>query len=163
MIIHKRHTTLLNHNKWEKKEIPINCFTQSGATWWKATHFPLLKIKKMPRNFSPNIIKIDCTDIIVSFKDMFDVSAVLLQNAFETTWVVVWRRGMSQSHRRHHSLMPRLTARQVSNPEAQSLLLGRPWTTFIFLSCDTHVRCCRRFYSATWPDWFCLTSYAVSP
>jgi len=28
-------------------------------------------------------LKIDCTDIILSF--MFDVSAVLLQNAFETT------------------------------------------------------------------------------
>jgi len=29
--------------------------------------------------------KINCTDIILSFNDMFDVSAVLLQNTFETT------------------------------------------------------------------------------
>jgi len=30
-------------------------------------------------------MKIDCRGIILSFKDMLDVSAVLLQNASETT------------------------------------------------------------------------------
>jgi len=34
---------------------------------------------------SSNVTKIDCTDIILLFNDMFHVSTVLLQNAFETT------------------------------------------------------------------------------
>ena len=64
-------------------------FIQSGTTWWKiTTRFTSLKTKACflkPSCFLTAVQtfwKIDCTSMILSFKDMFWY--VLLQNAFQT-------------------------------------------------------------------------------
>jgi len=61
------------------------------ATWWKTTtRFSLIKTKigfTKPcfLTLVHTVWKIDCTKIIHSFKDMFDVSHIVLQNTFETS------------------------------------------------------------------------------
>jgi len=49
----------------------VNCFIQSGATWWNTTHFTLLKVCFLkPSDFVTLVQilwKIDCTGIIFSF------------------------------------------------------------------------------------------------
>jgi len=63
---------------------------QNGNTWSKTTtRSPLLIYPGFLKpscslTSVPTVWKIDCTFIIFSFKDMFDVSAVLQQKAFET-------------------------------------------------------------------------------
>ena len=83
-----------------------------------------------PSRSCPNVMKIDCRNILESFKGVFDVSMVLLQNAFATPARL--------------SVTPRI----VSNlQDAQRLLLWsiRPWTDYVFPSFDN--RCCRFVFS----------------
>ena len=73
----------------------------------------------------------------------------------------------THSRRRRHSLMPDASepfrhARCISSlQQAQSAAVqadrGQP------LSSGLSIHCSCRFYSATWPDWFCSTSYAEIP
>ena len=101
----------------------IKFVTHSGATWWQTTRFTLMKNKSgcclKPGCFLISVQtfwKIDCTNITLSFKDIFDVSTVVLQNA---------------SRQRHKSLMPDacttpplLTAYQISNKKPNSITLS---------------------------------------
>jgi len=71
----------------------IKWWIRSGTTWWKATTcFSVIKTKRLPWAFvaspvqSKHYEKNRLHKLIVSFKDkMFDASAILLQNAFQTT------------------------------------------------------------------------------
>jgi len=60
---------------------------------------------------------------------MFDASAVLMQNAFETTPFA--------DARRLRNFPPRLAEYQVSTKHKVSCCSSRPWTTSIFPSFDT--------------------------
>jgi len=129
-----------------------SCFSPGGGTtWWKTTRFSLTKTKISFPHFTPNIMKINCTNIILSFKDMFDVSAILLQNASETA--VTIHRCLTLARLCHASLhvMPPTSTKfpvvQVDH--------GRPLPSHLW----TH--CYERFCSARWTGWFCPISYAV--
>jgi len=61
----------------------INCLIQSGATWWKTICFPLFVKPSCFLILVQILWKISYTKNILLFKDMFDMSTVLLQNAFE--------------------------------------------------------------------------------
>jgi len=73
--------------------------------------------------------KIDCTYIILSFKDIYDVSAILPQNAFDTTlsFTDAWRL---------QDFLPRLAPCEVSKTHKVSCCSGKPWTASIFPSFD---------------------------
>jgi len=63
----------------------IKCFIQSGVTLIKITKPAFLSL--LDSGFQAlvqTLRNINCKDIILSFKTMFDVSTVLLQNACET-------------------------------------------------------------------------------
>ena len=70
----------------------INFLIQCGAKWWKtATRFALNKTKSAFLSLltfwlqSKHKKTIDCTNIILSVNNTSHMSAILLQNAFETT------------------------------------------------------------------------------
>jgi len=86
---------------------------------------------------------------------MFDVSAVLLPNACETTspFTDAWRL---------RDFPPRLAVYQVSNMHKVCCCSSIPRMASIFPSVDSiHCRC--RFYSAVCSDWYCWSSYAETP
>ena len=60
---------------------------------------------------SPNVIKTDCMNIIVSFEDLFDVYVILLQSQFETT------SPFTDASRPRDFLVVRLTAYQIINKQ----------------------------------------------
>jgi len=72
----------------------------------------------------------DSTNIILSFKYMSDVFAVLLQNVFETTtsFTDAWRL---------RDFPPRLAVYQVSNKHKVCCCSSRPWTASVFPSFNT--------------------------
>jgi len=136
----------------------ICLLTNAITTWWKtATRFPLLETEHgflVSFCFLTSVQtfwKIDCTH--TAFKDMLDVSAVVLQSVLR---------------RRHHSLMLHAceTIRQASLhikcPTNNSLLLFKQTVDGLYLPVFP-IYCCSRFYSATCPDWFCWTSYTQIP
>jgi len=81
-------------------------------------------IPSLLHNFSPNVIKVHCTNISLPFKDLFYVSAVLPQNAFVTTspFTDVWRL---------RDFPPCLAAYQVSNKQRVCCCWSRPWTASV--------------------------------
>jgi len=83
-------------------------------------------------------------------KDMFDVSAVLLQNAFETTSPSTTLARISATPRCILSLQ---------QEQAQYSLLFRQTVDGLYFPVFRALCCCR-FYSTSWPDWFCSTSCA---
>jgi len=97
--------------------------------------------------------KIDCKNVILSFKDMFDVLTVLLQNAFEMTSPFTWKIFCHASLHKKTQLVT-LTSTKFAAVQADR---GRP------LSSRLLIHCWCRFYSAVWSDWFCSTSYAEIP
>jgi len=87
--------------------------------------------------FSPNIMKSDCTNIL-SFKDTFHVSAVLLENAFKMT--TPFTAGCETVR---HALLNIMM--QVSNMQITCCYLSVPWTASVVPSLDTLIHYCCPF------------------
>jgi len=109
-------------------------FIQSGTTWWKiTTRFTSLKTKACflkPSCFLTAVQtfwKIDCTSMILSFKDTFDMFCCKMH-----------------SRRCHHSLMPaRLCHASLHYPLTSTVhcCWSRPWTASLSSRLSMH-RCC---------------------
>jgi len=123
----------------------INFLIQGGATWWKtATRFALNKTKSSFLSLltswlqSKHNKKVDCTNIILSVNNTSHVSAILLQNAVETTspFTDAW-----------------LTAYQVSNIHTfVTVARLQSWRAIIFSRVCLWVSQCvfdRHFYPST--------------
>ena len=110
--------------------------------------FPLFKPKAAFLSLLLTLLhtlrNMDCTNIIISFKDLFDVSTVLLQSTLETTtpFSDAWRL---------RDFPPRLAA-CISSPTSIEVYCcpSRPWTRPLSSRPSIHSRCW--FYSATWSD-----------
>ena len=75
-------------------------------------HYKTTLLSLLASRLSTNVIKTDCMNIIVSFENLFDLSVVLLQNAFETT-------SLFTDASRPRDFLPtmRLTADQITNKQ----------------------------------------------
>jgi len=134
-----RRIRIARKGKWCKLLIFINCFIQSGDTWWKTTtRFAVIK-KQNSAFFSPNVTK----------------NRLHRQHSFIHRSSASCTRDVSI----HWCLTPvRLfaTTRCASSlQQAQSLLLLKQIVHGRSLSSRRPTTCCCRFYSATCPDWTC--------
>jgi len=87
-------------------------------------------------------------NIILSFKDVIDASAVMLQNAFET---------MPDACETFCYASPHI--KFPTSTQFAAVQSDRGWP----LSSRRSIHCCCRFYSATCTDCFSSTSYAEIP